>query len=634
MRHYRPAFFLALSLSAACTGAASDPSPAPSPAPPPWSPLSAPTRPEPPLEAMYLEMDGGEQKVADGLVDDMWPAKDRPAVKLAWPLTWTEDPYDDPSFRFMFYSLGYTRHLLWAYRTTRQPRYLNKLLAIVRSHVAYDANHPHDARKFDDEHATAYRAMVLTNIHVKLRREGVLPPDVAVGIRGSLERSAKFLMDPRHFEYRATSGFTEAAALLLLAHNFPDLESARGLRETGIARLEKMRTTRVDGDGVSVENSPYHHMLVLGKVSEIGEWAARYEPSMAKAWDATRRAMMRYLAYVTQPDGRLPMLGATGTTLVPNQDPRIYGWLTALDPEYAWVWSSGLGGTPPARRAELFNDAGLFVLRAPDASREQTFVTFDSGAYRTDNSQLDGLSVSLYSDSVSLFPDGGLYTYERGSDFDYFHGTRSHNTVTVDGKDQEPGPASPGAYGVIGSAAWATGQSRLYAGVTHRRTVLVLDQGLVLVTDDLESDAPHDYSQNWHIFPGANLTMAGLDANVANIKGAPIVLVRQADPGGLTVVHTRGGTSPMQGWISPALGKKEPVHALEYHRRAASTSFATLFTMGRRARSGIAPSVRQSRDPATGDRFVLVCAYGTNAMVRISDEGTVGASVAIMTGGC
>jgi hypothetical protein len=242
--------------------------------------------------------------------------------------------------------------------------------------------------------------------------------------------------------------------------------------------------------------------------------------------------------------------------------------------------------------------------------------------------------VTIYSDGAALVPDGGLFTYERGTDYDYFHGTRSHNTVIVDGKDQPEGAATPGAYGVAGKVAWATGASDLNEGVTHRRTTVILDQGLVLVTDALSSDSAHDYAQTWHFFPGAGFAMNGADADVDNIKNVPILLVRQADPEGLSVDHSFGRADPMQGWVSPSYGTKEPAHAVEYRRRAPSASFATLFVAGRRARSGTPASVKQTRDPASGDRVVTVCAEGANATVRISREGTREGSVFVTPGGC
>lgn len=598
----------------------------------PWQP--PPEAPPPPREAMYRELDQGDLATADGILADVWPARGQPSVKLDWPLTWTEDPYHDAFFRFMFYSLRYTEHLLWAYRQTGDARYRDKLFAVLRSFLARDVDRPYDRHTIDNEHATAYRAMVVTNLVVKLEATNELPPDLASGLRACVDRMGAFLMDPRRFEPWANHGFTEAAALLVLAHNFRGATDAASWRTTGIARLEQMRVTNVDEDGVDVENSPFYHLFVLGLVAQIGDWAKVWEPEIAPAWDATKRAMVRYLTYVTLPNGRLPLLGATGTTIVRNQDPLIYGPLARLDPEFAWVWSNGEGGTAPKERAVLFPSSGLFVLRAPDAVPEQTMITFDAGVYRTDHSHLDALGVTLFSDGASLLPDAGLFTYDEGRDYDYFHGTRAHNTVVVDGKDQAEGAAIAGAYGTLGRSAWATGESQLYAGVRHRRTVVVLDQGAVLVTDALASDEPHDYAQTWHVFPGGDVHLRGLDADVDNIKGSPILLLRQADEGGLSVTHSFGSDDPIQGWVSLAYTNKEPVHALEYVRRARDATFATAFVMGRRARAGTPATVRESRDPATGDRVVRVCADQLDRTVTIHAEGTRDASVKIEGGGC
>lgn len=603
-----------------------------SPTDTPWTPPEAP--PPPPREAMYLELEQGDLAVADGILSDVWPARGFPAAKLAWPLTWTEDPYDDAFFRFMFYSLRYTEHLWFGYRTTGHQRYLDKLYAILRSYIAHEPGRAYDHHKFDNEHATAYRVMVLTNLYVKLEQAHMLPDDVGKGLRASLERSARFLMDPKRFESWANHGFTQAAALLVVGHNLPEHPESASWRRTGIERLEVMRTTNIDADGVNIEISPFYHMFVLGLVTQIGAWLSVHEPSIAPGWESTKRAMIRYLAYVTQPNGRLPTLGATGSTIVPNQDPLIYGPLSAIDHEFAWVWSRGEGGTPPRQRAALFPTAGLFVLRAPKAAPEQTFVTFDSGVYRTDHSHLDALSTTIYSDGAALVPDAGLFTYNPGKDYDYFHGTRAHNTVVVDGKDQPEGAARAGAYGIAGKAAWATGESNLYDGVRHRRTVVVIDQGLVLVTDDLTSRTAHDYAQTWHFFPGAGFAMAGLDANIDNVKAKPILLVRQANPEGLSVDHSFGRIGPMQGWVSLAFNKKEPAHAVEYVRRAQSTGFATLFVTGRRARSLTPASVTERRDPATGERVITVCADDANNTVRIGHEGTREATVVVSGGGC
>jgi hypothetical protein len=596
----------------------------------PWKPPGLVT---PPREAMYQEMDEGNLDVADSILNDMWPARGFPDAQLPSVLTWTEDPYNDAYFRFMFYSLRHLEHLLFAYNKTDDRRYLDKLTSVLDSFVAYDAIRPYDREKLDDPHASAYRAMVLTNMFYKLTQMGELSPGLYQGIRDSLGRVCAFLAIEDNFEKWANHGFTEAAALLLVADNFPALPDAAFWRQTGMDRLEVMRATNVDADGVDIENSPFYHQYVLGMISQVAQWAIQYEPAVGETYLPTSKSMLKYLAYVAQPDGELPLLGASQETTIQSRDPKLFGPLANYDQEYAWAFSGGKGGTPIEKRVHLFSVSGLFALRAAGTDKRQTYVSFDAGAYRTNHSDLDALSVTIYSDGVNLCPDSGLFTYVFGADYDYFHGTRAHNTVLVDGRDQLEGAAFAGAYGVSGKMSWATATSTAYFGANHLRTVIILDQSLLLVADTLQSDSLHDYTQTWHLFPKARLSMAGLDANVTDDAGSPVLLMRQAQPDGLTVATSYGSTDRVQGWYSSLYNQKEPMHALEYTRHGSSTSFATLFAMGPRASSGKPTGLIESRDAATGDRLMFVCADGADATVRLSREGTSAASVAVAEGG-
>lgn len=571
-------------------------------------------------ESMYADLNQGDLVTADAMLRDVWPARGHAPVQLAWPLTWTEDPYGDAYWRFMFYGLRYTANLLWAYGATGDERYADKLVAILRSYAAHDATRGFDRTRFDNNHAAAYRAMVLVNTYRKLERWQRLPADLAGGLRASLARLGAFLLDPRHFEGAYNHGFNEAAALVLIADSFPDLPGAATWRLTGLARLDEMLRTNVDADGVDIENSPFYHYYVLGMVSQIGAWGEQWEPALAPTYGAARRAMLPYAAAIVQPDGRLPMLGATATTIVPNQDPAVYGPLADLDPTFAWVFTRGARGTPPAPGVRLFPVSGLFLLRSPTAAADQTFVTFDSGVYRTDHSHLDALSLTVYGDGQALLPDAGLYTYDRGPDFDYFHGTRAHNTVVVDGLDQAEGAALPGAHGVVGGVAWATGTSDLVAGVRHVRTVVLLDRGLVVVVDSLSSGAERRYTQTWHAFPGAALRPAGKNLVLLGADGQRRLTIAQADWSTLSLATVHGGSAPLQGWISAAYGSKVPNWALEWTRTAPSARFVTLLASGPYA--GVRPYVKQAWLTGQNRRRVWVCAGTTSATLTLVAQGS------------
>ena len=396
-----------------------------------------------------------------------------------------------------------------------------------------------------------------------------------------------------------------------------------------------MRTTNIDADGVDVENSPFYHQYVLGMMSQIADWAEMYEPELGANYRAATTSMLKYLAYVAQPDGELPLLGASQQTTIQSRDPGLLRPLAKYDPEYSWAFSSGREGRQLDKRVKLFPTSGLFVLRSHRFGHQQTYVSFDSGAYRTDHSDLDALSITLYSEGVTLCPDAGLYTYVFGPEYDYFHGTRGHNTVSVDGKDQLEGAAFPGAHGVAGRLAWATGMSTAYYGVDHMRTVMILDQGLLLVADKLVSEAEHDYTQTWHFHPDASLSMVDLDATVEDADGSPLLQLRQAQFDGMEVKASHGSTNRLQGWMSTLYNEKEPIYALEYTQHGVKARFATLFAMGPRASSIMATKVTESWDDADDERVIGVCADGVDLTVRLDHEGSSEAAVEVVErGGC
>jgi hypothetical protein len=536
-------------------------------------------------ESMYALFDEGDAATANNLLDNVWPARGYPLPHLDWPLTWTEDPYDDAFWRFYFDGMQPLPTLLYEWKQTGDTRYLDKLIAILRSYVVYDGVRGVDTARLDNNHAAAYRTMALVNFYVKLENAGVLPDDLAHGLLDSLEKLGTFLAAPSHFEADYNHGFNEGAALLLLADNFPLLPGADSWRAVALQRLQQMLTNTIDADGVEVENSPFYHVYVLGLVYQIAQWAKQYEPSLAQPYAAAASKMLFYAAEITQPNGYLPMLGATATTYMPAQDPAVYGPMAAADPAFQWAYTRGAAGTPPPDGTVLFPVSGLYVMRSPLGSASnrfnQTYVTFNAGTYRTSHSDLDALGITMYSSGSTLLPTSGLFTYTQQPEFEYFHGTRSNDTVVVDGLDQAQGSAHAGSRGSSAGATWAVGTSDLYSGVHHKRTVVILRQGLTLVVDRLTSSTSHRYTQTWHLAPDASVDLSGGDAYVVDGGGKRTLSIRQADPACLTAAAIKGQTDPvLQGWYSSTYGFKQPAWALEFTRKGSDADFATLLAAG------------------------------------------------------
>ncbi len=93
-------------------------------------------------ESMYSELNEGEEATAQDLLENVWPARGYPLPHLEWPLTWQEDPYHEAYWEFYFYGLRPEATLLYEWEETGRAAYLEKLIAILRSYVAYDAVRP------------------------------------------------------------------------------------------------------------------------------------------------------------------------------------------------------------------------------------------------------------------------------------------------------------------------------------------------------------------------------------------------------------------------------------------------------------------------------------------------------------
>jgi hypothetical protein len=589
-------------------------------------------------ENIYRVLSRGTIAAADDLLENRWNlGKSFPVVTLPFPLNWTEDPLRDQQWRFLFYSLRPTSNLLYAYYATGERKYRDKLLDILTGFAIYDDSRPvgppyDDRTGFDHRHAAAFRAMVLVNTLVKLERSGDISPDLAGWLGASIGRLGKFLATPMNFEPDYNHGFTEAAALALVAATFPSLSDAPSWQATAMNRLSSLMANSVDGNGVEMENSPFYHFYVLGLAYQIERWGRRYGIPLPSSFTASLHSMVPYATLVLQPDGSIPLAGASVELGVENLDPAVFGDLATEFPEFAYVYTSGASGTAPSGRAVLFPESGQAFLRsgfgtsASDVTRE-THVAFNVGKWRTSHSHLDVLAVDYYAAGGRQLCDSGLYSYDPGPDYTYFFGTRAHNTVVVDGQDQNTSPEVVAGLTATGTNwAYQSGSHGLYPGVVHRRSVLVLERDLTLVYDTLESATQHDYAQVWHLASGDSLSVAALDSTGLAPDGQPTVMIRQGLGEGLSLVPLIGATEPMQGWLSESYGTRVPNHALEYHASASNWRYVTLIATGPKAQVAANIVATVSED---GTLTALVCGGASPALVTISKQAAVGEAVTV-----
>jgi hypothetical protein len=532
-------------------------------------------------EAIYLFLDNGEQAQVDAIMKDKWPVTRYDAVYLGPEISWTENPYEEKYWRFLFYQLRPTKNLLWAYRTHRDPVYKNKLICVLRSFVASGQ----ESEFFWDKHTAAFRGLILANTYFKLKRLGVLPKDLDGELLLAIEQIGYFLEKEENFERGNNHGVNQAAALMVIGTNFTDYSKAKDWSELGTSRLNELFSAIIDEDGVLVEQSPYYHMYTLRLFWQINAWKDRSQALMPELYP-TLLKMVRYAAYMVQPDGGIPLLGASITDNVRTFWLRLHKEMGQADPYFEYMRSAGKAGERPPEKSVLFPVAGQSIMRSAWGSSsvflDQTQLIYDVGPYRTNHSDLDALSFQLYANQRVLLIDPGLYTYESGAKQKHYRSTAAHNTVVVNGTDQAKGTCTLGLFTQGSKWTYQSALHNLYAEAEHQRGVVLIDKDIVVVWDRLLGvpGANNVYEQVWRPFAGADVLHNGLTTYVKDEQGTTVLSIRQALPGGAAVSSVQGQASPLEGWFSPLYEVEMPAYSVKYKKTGKDAEFLTVIATG------------------------------------------------------
>jgi hypothetical protein len=235
--------------------------------------------------------------------------------------------------------------------------------------------------------------------------------------------------------------------------------------------------------------------------------------------------MAGFTAALTKPNGLVPQIGDNDSARlhklcpIPADDPRDHRHLLAVAGELfgladfdrfgaafsaeAALVAGGLRGrvrveTPPsASPIRWFRDAGVVVI-----TNDRFHLTITCGPNgqngRGGHGHNDKLSFELNADGSDFIVDGGCPLYTPDPSLrNQFRSTHAHNTVAVEGVEQDSLPGGlPGLFRLperCGRRFLEVGQRRVIGehsgfGATHRRTWQMFERRIVIL-DELDSDA-------------------------------------------------------------------------------------------------------------------------------------------------
>ena len=429
-------------------------------------------------------------------------------------------------------------------------------------------------------------------------------PEVWARAYRALFAHGVFIRDNLENTYEVTSNhfLSNVVGLFYLAETFADLPIGADWRRFSRQALEQEMAAQVLEDGADFESSiPYHRL-----VTELFLGAARLAQFVGQPLSPEYRtkltAMVDYLAAILRPDGLMPQVGdaddgrlhiLSGYGNWRPQDPRHLfapaaltldrpDWWRFADRSGAWeaLWW-GFVPDPAALEESLpsscvgFPDAGHFVYR-----KDGTYLLVTNSVVGTkgfgNHKHNDQMSFEFHVGGTPLVVDPGSYVYT--SDFaarNAFRSTASHNTVMVDGVEQNE-MRPDWIFRLFDSGAPETvefsdkekyiqyhgrhvGYRRLANPVIHERILRLLkDAGVLLIFDRFAGEGRHRLAWHFHCAPGVSVD--AVNGSSAWLKsGAGLMGMLSLD--GLQAM-------PGQGWYSPSYGVREVCPVIDFRDEA------------------------------------------------------------------
>jgi len=408
--------------------------------------------------------------------------------------------------------------------------------------------------------------------------------DTGVFIRNNLENN---------YEVTSNHFLSNVVGLWFLGAFFANLPAGREWLDFARQSLEREIVVQVLPDGADYESSVPYHRLVTELFLASLRLGDVLEAPLSDGYRARVRDMVAFLAAVLRPDGLMPQIGdaddgrlhvLSGYGARSPQDPRhLFGPAGAMFTDAGWMqlggddgrWESawwGLDWSAPAHVAapasRLFPDAGLAVMRASD----RHCLLVSNGVVGTkgfgNHKHNDLLSFEYHHSGAPVVVDPGSYVYT--SDFDAinrFRSTASHNTLEVDGREQndlkpewifrlfETSHAEHVAFEELPDYVEYTGRHHGYERfdqpVTHERTFRVSKtDGSLTILDRVVGRGDHDLRWHFHVAPAVGAEAIG-SSTVRLISGEKRWCLRV--PAGVAIGIVTAEYSPSYGIVRPCL---------------------------------------------------------------------------------
>jgi len=226
----------------------------------------------------------------------------------------------------------------------------------------------------------------------------------------------------------------EMSGLLHIATLYPFFAEREEWFAYAESKLKEELQKQVYPDGFQFELSTGYQQILVTHYSRVIKLLRGYGKSVPEEFGGTLKKILDIYVKLMRPNGCLPDLN--DGTLVSARS-RILPYIDLLldDPTMMWVASDGKVGAPPADTSFVLPNSGIAVFRT-GWGREDTWLCFDGGPFGVAHQHEDKLNLLMHASGKYILTEGNNYAYDSSEMRKYVLSTRAHNTVLVDGMEQ------------------------------------------------------------------------------------------------------------------------------------------------------------------------------------------------------
>lgn len=382
----------------------------------------------------------------------------------------------------------------------------------------------------------------------------------------------------RAFNPGNNHGFYTAVSQVHAAKYAGMFSTAPTTREQGEQRLNQMAKSQFAADGVHLEHSPDYHRMLLKSFERAVADGLIEDPEVQ---DRVERAA-HVLGWMIQPDGALVQFGDSPETKLVGKGAR------SIDPHTQFILSEGEEGIPPTSELAVFSDGGYAFVRSPQpdgkgSPRDSGYLAFSAAFHSRAHKHADDLNVVWFDRGQQILTDSGRFGYGdllppdsplrkegyyyAAAERQYVEGTMAHNTVMLDGVNQDRRSRTAYGSGLGECRQTATGfdlTGRVQHGdYIHRRRLLYRPASELSIKDSLFSRTPEERSAiSWLNLDGAfELEQSGAEPIFVSPDGKFRLKLHST---GTLIEPVRGQQEPLRGWRSRKDNSLEPTWSIGF----------------------------------------------------------------------